>query len=381
MKCLQLILCTVAILPSQFLARAAESAKPNFIFLLADDLGYADLGCFGANSIRTPRLDQLAREGMKLTSFYAQAVCGPSRGALMTGRYPNRIGGGWTTLAEEVTVAEVLKQAGYATGCVGKWDISGRRYVEGQVPNDQGFDYYFGPLGANDRGQVQLMRNRETLRDTDDMGSLTKLYTDEAIAFLEQKKDVPFFLYLAHTMVHVKLGASPQFLGKSKAGLFGDAVEELDWNIGRVVDCVKKLGLEKQTIVIFASDNGPWLVKKEMGGSAYPLRNGKGSAWEGGFREPCIVWGPGHIPVGTVSGELACTLDILPTFAALARAQLPTGRVLDGRDQSALLTGKTARSARDTFFYHVQGNLHAVRQGQWKLAFTKISILISLMPW
>jgi arylsulfatase len=311
----------------------------------------------------------MAEEGMKLTSFYAQPVCGPSRGALMTGRYPKRIdGGGWRVATEEVTLAEVLKQAGYTTGCIGKWDMSGRRYVEGMVPNDQGFDYYFGTLGANDSGRVRLWRNREALHQTDDMGSLTKLYTDEAIEFLQRSKNRPFLLYLAHTLPHVKIGASPQFRGTSKGGLYGDVIEEIDWNVGRILDAVKKLGLDKTTYVLFTSDNGPWLSKGKMGGCADPLRNGKGSSWEGGYRVPCIVWGPGRVPAGKETNAMAATLDVLPTFATLAGAEVPEGRVIDGRDQSRLLTGKTDQSARKTFYYYVQGNLHAVRRGKWKLA-------------
>ncbi|MFZ5831797.1 MAG: sulfatase, partial [Planctomycetota bacterium] len=339
-----------------------------FVILYADDLGYADLGCYGATTIRTPRLDALAAEGTRFTSFYAQPVCGPSRGALMTGRYPNRIGGGWTVVTEEITLAELLKQHGYSTCCIGKWDMSQRRYVPGQVPNDQGFDYYYGPLGANDSGRVRLHRNREAAGSTDDMGSLTGSYTDEAIAYLRKHHNEPFLLYLAYTMPHVRIGASEQFRGKSAGGLYGDVVEEIDWNVGRVVDCLKELGIEKETLVIFASDNGPWLSKGAMAGSARPLRDGKGSAWEGGFRVPCIAWCPGSVPAGAVLNELICTLDILPTVATLAGTKPAANVRLDGRDQSELLTGKSTVSARDDFYYYVRGNLHAVRQGKWKLA-------------
>ncbi len=280
-------LVAVAILESMFAqAVLSEEAsdRPNFVIIFTDDQGYADVGCFGSATIATPRLDRMAREGMKLTSFYAQPVCGPSRGALMTGRYPKRIdGGGWRVAAEEVTLAEVLKQSDYATGCIGKWDMSGRRYVEGMVPNDQGFDHYFGTLGANDGGRVRLWRNREMLHVTDDMGSLVKLYTDEAIEFIGRQKDGPFFLYLAHTLPHVRIGASEQFRGKSQGGLYGDVIEEIDWNVGRVLDTLKRLGLDKTTYVLFTSDNGPWLSKGKMGGCADPLRNGKGSSWEGGY--------------------------------------------------------------------------------------------------
>ena len=234
--------------------------------------------------------------------------------------------------------------------------------------DDQGYDYYFGTLGANDSGRVTLWRNKEKLKTTEDMGSLTALYTDEALTFMKQNKDKPFFLYLAHTMAHVKLDASEKFLGRSKRGLYGDVIEELDYNIGRVLDTIRKLGLEKKTYVLYTSENEPWLSKGKMGGSAFPLRMGKGSAWEGGFRMPCIVWGPGRVPAGTQSNELTATLDVMPTFAALAGAEVPTDRVIDGRDQSALITGKTQKSTRDTFYYYVRSNLHTVRQGKRKLA-------------
>ncbi len=343
-------------------------ARPNFLIIFTDDQGYGDLGCFGSSTIATPRLDKLAAEGMKFTSFYAQPVCGPSRSALLTGRYPRRINqGGWKVPSSEVTVAEVLKSAGYATACIGKWDVSGRKYVEGMVPNDQGFDYYFGTLGANDGGKVALWRNRTKERQTDDMGSLTKLYTDEAIRFLQQHRKEPFFLYLAHNMPHVKLGASEQFKGKSRGGLYADVIEEIDWNVGRVLDALKNFGLDKTTYVLFTSDNGPWLSMGANGGSAGPLRGGKGSSWEGGVRVPCILRGP-DVPAGKTCNELLCTLDVLPTFAALAGAAPPHDRVLDGRDQSQIMAGKTDRSARQTYYYYVNDSLHALRREQWKLA-------------
>jgi len=356
-------------------ARAAQAAhaadRPNFVILFTDDQGYADVGCFGSETIRTPRLDRLAAEGLRLTSFYSQTVCGPARCALMTGCYPPRVArraGGWSLATGEVTVAEVLKQAGYATCCIGKWDLSRRRYVADRVPNAQGFDEYFGTLGANDRGRVKLWRNRQALRETSDMGELTGLYTDQAIRFIRQKKDSPFFLYVAHTMPHVKIGASEKFRGKSKGGLYGDVIEEIDHNVGRVIDTLKELSLDRKTVVLFTSDNGPWLSKGKHGGSAKPLRDGKGSSWEGGFRVPAIVWGPGRVPAGKESRAMMATLDVLPTFAALAGAKPPGDRVLDGVDQSALITGKADAGARETFFYYVRNNLHAVRKGRWKLA-------------
>ena len=374
---MSLIFAALSIFFASSAVYAGATDKPNFIIIFTDDQGYSDLGCFGSETIKTPRIDRLAEEGMKFTSFYAQAVCGPSRGALMTGRYPVRIGGGWTTNGDEITVAEVLKEAGYSTCCIGKWDMSKRRYQEGLVPNDQGFDHYFGTLGANDGGKVTFYRNRESLHTTSDMGSLTSLYTDEAVKFIRQQKDGPFFLYLAHTMAHVVIDASGQFKGKSDGDLYGDVIQEIDWNVGRIVDTVKELGLAKNTYILFFSDNGPWSGKEDIyrkthnghlaTGSAKPLRSGKGSPYEGGFREPCVMWAPGRIPPGRVSDQIVSTLDILPTFAALAGAKAPEDRIIDGRDQSALITGRSEQSARDTFHYHIRGELHAVRHGKWKL--------------
>jgi arylsulfatase A-like enzyme len=358
-------------------AKNETKQKPNFIIIFADDQGYNDLGCFGSETIKTPRIDKMASEGMKMTSFYAQPVCGPSRAALLTGRYPLRVGGGWLVNSDEITIAEVLKGAGYATGCVGKWDISQRKYQEGLVPNDQGFDYYFGPLGANDAGRVDIYRNRDSLYRTTDMSSLTKLYTDEALKFIRDQQEKPFFLYLAHTMAHVMVGASEDFKGKSDGELYGDVIEELDWNVGRIFDLLDELGLDDNTYVLYTSDNGPWSNKEDFyrtkhggqlaTGNAYPLRSAKGSPYEGGLREPCIFWAPNKIPQGVTSQEMMSTLDILPTFANLAGAEAPKDRILDGYDQSDLILGKTKTGARDIFYYHVKGELQAVRKGKFKL--------------
>lgn len=367
----------LAAVPNLF--AADDVKKPNFIVILTDDQGYGDLGCFGSKKNRTPNLDRMAEEGTRFTSFYAQPVCGPSRAALLTGRYPPYIkGGGWRTATEEVTLAEVLKKAGYATCCLGKWDISGRQPIEGEVPNDQGFDEYFGTLGATDSGKVLIYRNKTPGETITDMGSLVKMYTDEAIRFIEKKKDVPFFLYLAHNMPHVKIGASDQFRGKSANELYGDVVEEIDWNVGRIRETLKKTGLDRNTVVIYLSDNGPWCTledkfRKEHGGqlatgSPGPLRGGKGSSWEGGNRTPCIWWGPGRIPANRESRALIATLDIMPTLAALAGAKVSSPFSVSGVDQSALVLGATNESARNEFYYYVKGDLHAVRKGKWKLA-------------
>jgi arylsulfatase len=356
--------------------RAVAGNKANFIIIFTDDQGYNDLGCFGSQKIKTPRIDQMAKEGVRFTNFYAQPVCGPSRGALMTARYPVRIGDGWTTNPDEITVAEVLKSEGYSTACIGKWDMSRRLVKPGQMPNDQGFDYYFGTLGATDEGKVEFYRNRERSGGTSDMSALTGMYTSEALAFIEQKKDVPFLLYLAHSMPHVKIDASPKFKGKSAGELYGDVIEEIDWNVGLIIDKIKELGLSKNTYILFTSDNGPWRGKQDQfrgthggqlaTGSADPLRGGKASHFEGGFRVPAVLWG-GSTASGKVMDGIISTLDVLPTFSSLAGAKIPDDRPLDGFDQVNYLTGKSATSARTYFYYFIRNEIHAVRSGQWKL--------------
>ena len=360
---------------------APEAPSPNFVIVFLDDVGYGDLVSYGSTQNSTPRLDRMAREGTRFTSFYAQTVCGPSRGALMTGRYPGRVGGGWAVRPDEVTVAEVLRDAGYRTAAIGKWDMSRRRPLDGLLPNDQGFDFFYGTLGANDNGTVTLWRDRKELETTGDMGSLTKLYTDEALAFLErQSPESPFLLYLAHTMLHVVIGASDEFVGTTDGDLYGDTLAEVDHHTGRVLDALERLGFADNTYVLFTSDNGPWNQPERekryfeshgghlATGYAGELRGAKGTSWEGGVRVPAIAWGPGRVPAGRESGAIVSTLDVLPTFAKLAGAVLPPGRHLDGVDQTDLLLGRSESGARDTFHYFVRMELHAVRKGRWKLA-------------
>lgn len=352
--------------------------KPNFLIVFTDDQGYGDLGCYGSTTIRTPRLDHLAAEGTRFTNFYAQPVCGPSRSALLTGRYPVR-SGGWSMPESEVTIAECLKTAGYTTGCIGKWDVSNRADIKGRIPNDQGFDYYWGALEANDNAKLTLYNNRDHVssdRDTH-MDTITERYTDKAIGFLKANKDKPFLLYLAHSMPHSVIDASEKFKGKSKAGLYGDVIEEIDYNTGRLLDAIDELGLRDNTIVIFTTDNGPWcnfqenLRKRHNGaiawGSAEPLRDGKGSTWEGGLRVPCIVRWPGNTPAGQDSSAIFATIDFLPTFAHLAGCEIPQDRIIDGVDQTKLLQGKSKQGARDDYYYFCRNELQAVRKGQWKL--------------
>ena len=360
---------------------APEPERPNFVVVFLDDVGYGDLACYGSEQNSTPRLDRMAQEGTRFTSFYAQTVCGPSRGALMTARYPGRVGGGWAVRPDEVTVAEVLRDAGYATGGIGKWDMSRRRPLAGLLPNDQGFEYFYGTLGANDNGTVTLWRDKQQLETTSDMGSLTKLYADEAIGFLRrQDHGKPFFLYLAHTMLHVVIGASNEFIGTTDGDLYGDTLAEVDHHTGRVLDELEQLGLADHTYVLFTSDNGPWSQPERVEryfeshgghlatGDSGGLRGAKGSSWEGGLRVPAILWAPGRVPAGRESGAIVSTLDVLPTFAALAGAALPAGRLLDGVDQSALWRGEAESGARDMFHYFVRMELQAVRKGRWKLA-------------
>ena len=373
--------------------QAAETSgrKPNFIIFFTDDQGYNDVGCFGSPFIRTPNFDRMAREGMKLTSFYAQPVCGPSRAALMTGCYPIRVGepqnkkNQHTVLhPREITVAEVLQGAGYSTGMVGKWHLAGGRtnkYDPKLMPNAQGFDYFFGtPLHngftrtvEHKSFKTQLMRNGQILDDALDqegMDSLTATYTEEAVKFIRSNKDRPFFLYLAHNMPHVPLGASKAFRGRSRRGLFGDVIEELDWSAGQILKTLKDLNLDDNTLIVFTSDNGPWIEGHlgDYGGSAAPLRGWKMSAWEGGPRVPAIMRWPGRIPAGRVCHEMATTMDLLPTFARLARAKLPGDRIIDGKNISALMTGEPgAKSPHEAFYFYNYLRLNAVRSGKWKL--------------
>lgn len=353
------------------------STRPNILIIFTDDQGYADLGSFGSKKNNTPRMDQFAKEGTSFTNFYAQPVCGPSRAALLTGRYPSRIERkGWNMPASEITFAERIKSVGYQTACIGKWDVSGRKEIIERMPNAQGFDYYFGPLAANDDGEVAFHENNEKAGSTIDMGSLTKLYTDKAINYLENRdKEKPFVLYLAHTMMHTIINASPKFRGKSAAGdLYGDVVEEFDYETGRLLDKLDELGLSKNTLVIYTTDNGPWnqpaYTDRKKGhpegshfwGEAGPLRNGKGSCYEGGSRVPCIIRWPGKVPENKVSDAIFATIDFMPTFANLTGFKVPDDRVIDGVDQTNLLFGKSKQGARETFFY--QGN--GVRKGKWK---------------
>jgi len=383
------ILLSLFCLPLMPLQAAEKTTKPNFIIIFADDLGYGDLGCYGNKKIKTPHIDKMAKEGMSLSSFYAQPVCGPSRAALMTGCYPlrvatkeNKVTFHPTMHTKEITIAEVLKTQGYATGCFGKWGLAGHnqhRYDFDLLPTKQGFDYFFGTPGSNDLF-INLIRNNKLIEKKADMSIISKRYTDEAISFIQKHKEQPFFVYIPHTMPHIELKASAPFKGKSQRGLYGAVIEEIDFNVGRIVDEVKKLGLEKNTYIIFTSDNGPWFLEKHAklkqlkdaggshGGSSGKLRGHKTSCWEGGVRVPFIIWGPGRIPAGKSSSEIARTLDLFPTLTHLAGGSIPTDRVIDGKDITSILTGaENAKSPSNEYFYYKRTCLMAVRQGDWKL--------------
>lgn len=388
--CVALFSFAGAILPLAMAADSDTSASPNFVVIFTDDQGYQDLGCFGSSVLRTPNIDRMSKEGMRFTNFYAQTVCGPSRAALMTGCYPLRVGKTANNQSEihpflhtkEVTIAEVLKGQGYRTACFGKWDLAGHRqkgYDKSLLPTSQGFDYFFGTPTSND-SVANILRNEKVIEPKANMAHLTKRYTDEALAFVRKNREKAFFVYLAHTMPHLRLAASEQFRGKSPRGLYGDVIEEIDFHVGRILQEIRTLGLEENTYIIFTSDNGPWFLdrhpwlskQKDKGGShggdAAPLRGHKTSTWEGGVRVPCVMWAPGRIPQGKVCSEIASTLDLLPTLAALSGGNAPEDRVIDGKDISDLIHGKEgAKSPTKAFYYYAHTQLMAVRFGRWKL--------------
>ena len=393
---------------------SAPGRRPNIVFILVDDQGYYDLGCYGATEVRTPRIDAMAAEGLRFTDYYAAApICSPSRAGLLTGCYPRRVGNHiWVHRADsqtgihpdELTIAELFQDDGYATACIGKWHLG---FHEPFLPRNQGFDYYFGLLHNldpvevvyfEDQRGVPLMRNGEVIKRPADPAELTRLYTDEAIQFIEENKDGPFFLYLPHTMLHNPLGVSEEFRGSSDWGEYGDAIQELDYNVGRIFDAMKRLGIDNKTIVIYASDNGrgPGRTPSQK------IRGHKLSTYEGGIRVPAIAWGPGvGLPAGRESAAVVRAMDWYPTLATFAEIKVPENRVIDGRDISPMLKGESdivpapgetaALNAsvplrrrwnpprewasllnrteyNDAFFYHgSHGALAAVRWRNWKL--------------
>lgn len=397
------VLGTAAIVAAGFIALRGQTAQPpNIVIILADDMGYGDLGAFGNPNVRTPRLDAMVADGQKWTNFYVQPVCSPSRAALLTGRLPIRSGvygvaqgaapkvfrdnAAQGLPASEVTIAELLKTRGYDTGMVGKWHLG---QLPRFLPMAQGFDNWFGLPYSHDMRMtaprndgfkspayydpkpeywdVALMRNGEVIERPVDHRTLTRRYTEEAVRFVNQHRSRPFLLYVAHNLPHIPLARSPEFVGHSTAGMYGDVIEEIDWSTGQILDALKANGLERRTLVVFTSDNGPWLPFGDHGGSAGPLRDGKGTTWEGGVRTPAIFWWPGTIKPEVVT-DIASEMDLFATAAALSAATLPSDRVLDSVDLSPRLRG-TGPGGRSTNFYYWDSELRAVRKGAYKAHF------------
>ncbi|MES1214191.1 MAG: sulfatase [Bacteroidota bacterium] len=398
MKKLFLGLMFIVVLCKNTVAQAVQSNHPNIVIIFMDDMGYGDPECYNGLLYHTPNINKLAAQGIRFTNFYAaQAVCSASRASLLTGCYPNRLGISgalmpWSKTAlnsNEETIATSLKKAGYTTGMVGKWHLGCKPPY---LPTYFGFDEYLGLPYSNDMWPVSydgkpitdtsdfksrfpplpLLDGDKPLRyikTFDDQDELTQVYTKRAVQFIDKNKSHPFFLYMAHSMVHVPLGVSAAFKGKSKEGMYGDVMMEVDWSVGEIIKALDKAGVAKNTLVIFTSDNGPWRIFGEHAGNTGGLREGKGTSWEGGQREPCIMRWPGKIPAGIVSNNLAVTIDLFPTIARICNAALPKQKI-DGVDISDVLFNKEGANPRDELVYYYQRNsLEAVRKGNWKLVF------------
>ncbi len=383
---------------------AQNDDQPNFVIIFTDDQGYGDLGCFGSETIATPHIDRMAEEGRRFTSFMvASPVCTPSRAALLTGSYPKRVGMHQHVLfpsstkglnPEEHTIADHLKAQGYATACFGKWHLGHHPEV---LPRQNGFDVYYGipysndmnhpdnkgkPKGGPDgmdilwadpestltKWNTPLIENEEIVELPVDQRTITRRCTDRAVSFITENKDRPFFVYLPHSMPHIPLYVPEDAYDPDPKNAYKCTIEHIDAEVGRVMDTIRELGLSEKTIVIYTTDNGPWLSFKNHGGSAGPLRDGKGTTFEGGQRVPCVMWGPGRIPAGTVCNELMGTIDLLPTIAALTGSKLPADRKIDGLNAANLLTDDGAKSPRTEFVHYTsRGDLEGIRQGKWKL--------------
>jgi arylsulfatase A len=379
MKQFTFILLTILFGSAISFAKAqTEMPLPNFIIVFCDDLGYGDIGTYGSKINRTPNIDRMADEGMKFTSFYASAsVCSPSRASLLTGCYPQRVdmaearpaGFRSVLLAQsqkglnpaEITIAEILKAKGYATACIGKWHVGEQEQF---LPTRQGFDYFFGTPGSNNFKNLPLMESEKVVEQPADQSTLTKRYTELAIEFMEKNKEQPFFIYLPHNMPHDPLHASEAFRGRSEHGIYSDAIEEIDWSVGEILDYVKENNMAENTFVFFTSDNGG---EARFGGINDPLRGGKGTTWEGGMRVPGIAWWPGKIPAGQTTDEIATIMDFLPTFHELVYGEPFSQVTIDGHNIWPLLTGVQKESPYQAFFYYDRDQLQAVRAGKWKL--------------
>ena len=357
-----------SVLADSVLADDEAARQPNIIVILADDLGYGDLGAYGSQLIETPNLDSMAEQGVRLTDFYASGSnCTPSRAGLLTGRYAIRAGLAHQVIfvdsnhglpQAEITIAEMLKPSGYRSAIIGKWHLG---HLPEHWPTTQGFDYFYGLPYSNNQSPLALYRNDDKLEAPVDQATLTRGYTAEVIRFIEENRDKPFFIYLAHTFPHIPLQASEDFTGKSKAGLYSDVVEELDWSTGQIIAALQRLNLDDDTLVIFTSDNGPFPE-----GSTGGLRGSKGNAWEGGYRVPFIARWPNGLPPGTVSNGISMNIDLLPTIQAITGAQLPDELVLDGKNAMPLLAGATT-SPHDVLYLFNDEQIGAMRTQHWKL--------------
>jgi arylsulfatase A-like enzyme len=362
-----------------------KNIKPNFIIIYCDDLGYGDIGPYGNKVHRTPNLDRMAAEGVVFTDFYVTSgVCSPSRSSLMTGSYAQRVdmhvnARPWGSVGRqvlfpkaqkglnpnEITIAEILKEQGYSTACIGKWHLGDQPDF---LPTKQGFDYYYGIPYSNDMNRdycpLPLMKGEIVIEAPVDQNTITKRYTEEVISFIDKNKDKPFFVYLPHAMTHNPLHAGEEFRGKSANGIYGDAVEEIDWSTGQILDYLKEIGIEKNTMVVFSSDNG---AASRFGGTNQPLSGWKGSTMEGGMRVPGIFWWPETLKPLTVENSMATTMDLLPTIAYLAEGKLPVDRILDGYNIFDLMNGESTKSPYNAFYYYQLEQLQAIRLGPWKL--------------